>query len=126
MSKHTQKNLYENLPDKNKILVLAGCFDGEGSFGLWNKVKKKRYFGVSLEASDRDMVKRFHIMFGGSFYPLKRRKEHYKDTWRWKIWGRGAFCCIDKMIPYMCLRRQEKYNVVQRTIDGNEGRVAHL
>tara|TARA_R100000963_G_C4551606_1_gene44344 strand:- start:51 stop:431 length:381 start_codon:yes stop_codon:yes gene_type:complete len=126
VSKHTQKNLYENLPDKNKILVLAGCFDGEGSFGLWNKVKKKRYFGVSLEASDRDMVKRFHIMFGGSFYPLKRRKEHYKDTWRWKIWGRGAFCCIDKMIPYMCLRRQEKYNVVQRTIDGNEGRVAHL
>ena len=32
-----QKNLYESLPEKLKIIFLAGLFDGEGSFGVWGK-----------------------------------------------------------------------------------------
>jgi len=29
------KNSYEKLSEKNKLIFLAGLFDGEGSFGIW-------------------------------------------------------------------------------------------
>tara|TARA_A100001391_G_scaffold45972_2_gene26984 strand:- start:50 stop:466 length:417 start_codon:yes stop_codon:yes gene_type:complete len=109
-------NLYEKLSEKNKIIFLAGLFDGEGSFGLWSKGKgasKPKYFAASVETTDEDMVKRFYDMFGGTFYPCKQRKSHWKTTYRWKICGKGAFLCMDKMIDYMCLRRQEKYYVAK-------------
>jgi hypothetical protein len=34
-----EKNLtaYDKLPRQQKILVLAGIFDGEGSFGIWSR-----------------------------------------------------------------------------------------
>ena len=124
---HTQKDSYEKLSQKNKLIFLAGVFDGEGSSGIWSSGRgRSRRFGMTVETSDKDMVKRFHTMFGGSFFLCPARQKHHKDTWRWRVVGDRAYECMDKMISYMCLRRQEKYNVVQRTIDGNEGRVAHL
>ena len=65
-------------------------FDGEGSFGIWSKVKTKKYFACSVEMTDKDMVKRFHDFFGGAFYLCKRRKEGidtavytYIHTYKW-------------------------------------------
>jgi hypothetical protein len=105
---------YDSLDDHGKTIFLAGVFDGEGSFGIWSKLKKKKYLACSVETSDKDMVKRFHAFFGGAFYLCKRRKSHHKDTWRWRVNGLGALQCLDKMINYMCKRRQEKFkNVVQ-------------
>ncbi len=96
------------------MLFLAGVFDGEGSFGIWSKWKTKKYFACSVEMTDKDMVKRFHDFFGGAFYLCKRRKLHHKDTWRWRINGKGALNTIDKMIDYLSIRRKEKFkNVVQ-------------
>ena len=93
---------------------MAGVFDGEGSFGVWSKIKTKKYFACSVEMTDKDMVKRFHNFFGGAFYLCKRRKEHHKDTWRWRINGKGALNTIDIMIDYLSNRRKEKFtNVVQ-------------
>ena len=40
------------------------------------------------------------------------RQAHHKDTWRWRINGLGALQSLDKMISYMCKRRQEKFNNV--------------
>jgi hypothetical protein len=105
---------YDNLTAKEKILFLAGVFDGEGSFGIWSKFKTKKYFACSVEMTDKDMVKRFHEFYGGCIYLCKRRKPHHQDTWRWRINGQGALNSIDKMIDYLSIRRKEKFkNVVQ-------------
>jgi hypothetical protein len=107
-------SVYDNLTEKEKIIFLAGVFDGEGSFGIWSKVKTKKYFACSVEMTDKDMVKRFHNFFGGTFYLCKKRREHHKDTWRWRINGKGALNTIDIMIDYLSIRRKEKFkNVVQ-------------
>jgi len=106
------KNDYESLPEKNKLIFLAGVFDGEGSFGIWSKWKKQKYLACSVETTDKDMVSRFYEFFGGCMYLCKKRQAHHKNTWRWRINGKGARTSLDKMISYMCKRRQEKYNYV--------------
>jgi|TARA_R100001530_G_scaffold25628_3_gene20687 hypothetical protein len=116
MSEPTPKksSLYDKLSEKNKIIFLAGVFEGEGSFGLWSKWKTKKYFACSVEMTDKDVVQLFYDYFGGCMYLCKRRKKHHKDTWRWRINGKGALNTLEKMIDYLCNRRKEKFaNVVQ-------------
>ena len=109
-------SVYDKLNEKEKIIFLSGVFDGEGSFGIWSKLKTKKYFACSVEMTDKDMVKRFHDFFGGAFYLCKRRKEHHKDTWRWRVNGKGALNTIDKMIDYLSKRRKEKFKHVVKCL----------
>lgn len=116
---------FQELSKDQKILFLAGVFDGEGSFGMWLKNSKernpKRYFTVAVETSDSDMVGRFAEVFGGSFYVIKKKQAHHKHCFRWKVHGDRAFEVIETMIPYMCQRRRDKYyGVVQSIRDGNK------
>jgi len=109
------KNSYEKLSEKNKLIFLAGLFDGEGSFGIWGKGKGRRTFQCGIEMCDKDILDRFSDFFGGNVMKVKLRKSHWTQTWRWRLSGPRAFECIDLLIEYMCQRRQEKYyNVVKR------------
>jgi len=109
------KNSYEKLSEKNKLIFLAGLFDGEGSFGIWGKGNGRKTFQCGIEMCDKDILDRFSDFFGGNVMKVKIRKSHWTQTWRWRLSGTRAFECIDLLIEYMCLRRQEKYyNVVKR------------
>jgi len=109
------KNSYENLSKKNKLIFLAGLFDGEGSFGIWGKGQGRKTFQCGIEMCDKDILDRFSNFFGGNVMKVKLRKSHWTQTWRWRLSGPRAFECIDLLIEYMCQRRQEKYyNVVKR------------
>jgi len=111
---------FQALSRREKILVLAGVFDGEGSYGMWMKNSKarapKRYFTIAVEASDADMVSRFAEVFGGSFYVIKKKQAHHKHCFRWKVNGDRAFEVMETMIPYMCQRRQDKYYGIVKSI----------
>ena len=107
------KESYENLNETNKLLFLAGLFDGEGSFGVWGKGNGRKSFQCSVEMCDKDSVQKFAEFFGGRVVKPKLRKSHWTQTYKWKLSGGRAYECIEMMIEYMCLRRQEKYaNVV--------------
>jgi len=108
---------YERLPEESKLIFLAGIFDGEGS---------KKEFACTIEMSDYDTLRKFVDMFGGQLFSCKKRKEFHRQTWRWRQNGYRAFQIIDKMIDFMCIRRQEKYNVVRRDKIGGTSRYAHL
>ncbi len=108
-----QKNLYEKLPKKHKLIFLAGLFDGEGSFGIWGKGNGRKSFQCSVEMCDKDIIQRFVDIFGGSILTVKIRNDKWKQTWRWRQSGKKAFASIEKMIDYMCQRRKDKYNVVK-------------
>jgi len=129
--KHLEKNLsaYDNLSDREKIIFLAGVFDGEGAFGLWSQGKgNPRQIAVTVESTDSDMVARFHHMFGGYFWVLKRRgNENHKNVFRWKITGDKGYEVLEKMIPYCCNRRKEKfYGLVKPTGYGGEDGSSHI
>ena len=107
------KKSYENLNETNKLLFLAGLFDGEGSFGIWGKGNGRKSFQCSVEMCDKDSVSKFANFFGGNVVKPRLRKSHWTQTYKWKLSGGRAYECIDMMIEYMSLRRQEKYeNVV--------------
>ena len=110
--KYLEKNLsaYDKLTQKEKIIFLAGVFDGEGSFGIWSRGKgKKKMLQVKVETTDADMVARFHELYGGIFFVMEQRNIKHKHVFRWKITGQGAWKPLKEMIPYMCKRRKEKY-----------------
>ena len=110
------KKSYEDLNEKNKLLFLAGLFDGEGSFGVWGKGNGRKSFQCSVEMCDRDSVKKFADFFGGNVVKPRLRKSHWTQTYKWKLSGGRAYECVEMMIEYMSQRRQEKYeNVVQCT-----------
>ena len=110
------KESYENLNEKNKLLFLAGLFDGEGSFGVWGKGDGRKSFQCSVEMCDKDSVQKFADFFGGNVVKPKLRKSHWTQTYKWKLSGGRAYECVEMMIEYMSQRRQEKYeNVVQCT-----------
>lgn len=101
---------YDKLPREHKILVLAGIFDGEGSFGVWSRgQKRKKRLEVKVETTDADMVARFHAMWGGIFYVTTPKNSNHRHIFRWKITGDRGWNCLQEMIPYMCSRRREKY-----------------
>jgi len=108
------KNSYEKLSEKNKLIFLAGLFDGEGSFGIWGKGKGRKTFQCGIEMCDKDILDRFSNFFGGNVMKVRLRKSHWTQTWRWRLSGTRAFECIDLLIEYMCLRRQEKYKLCSR------------
>ena len=111
------KKCYENLTKKNKIIWLSGLFDGEGSFGLWSKgVGRKKIFAATIEMGDEDIIQRFQDMFGGAKFKTKKKDMRFKQMWRWRAQGERAYDCVEKMIEYMSLRRQEKYHVVKSDI----------
>ena len=60
--------MFDTLSEKEKIIFLAGVFDGEGSFGSWSTGKgRKSMIAFGVETTDEDMVKRLHDVFGGLF-----------------------------------------------------------
>ena len=110
------KKSYEDLNEKNKLLFLAGLFDGEGSFGVWGKGNGRKSFQCSVEMCDKDSVQKFADFFGGNVVKPRLRKSHWTQTYKWKLSGGRAYECVEMMIEYMSQRRQEKYeNVVQCT-----------
>lgn len=124
-----EKNLsaYDKLSREQKIIFLAGIFDGEGSFGCFkstNRNSTKRYLQVAVETTDADMVARFAEVFGGHLYPVKRRKEHHKHIFKWRINGVEGWKVLDQMVPYMCFRRRQKYATLEphRNSPKNSGR----
>jgi hypothetical protein len=125
-----EKNLseYDKLSEKEKIIFLSGVFDGEGSFGYWSQGRgKKRQLQVKVETTDSDMVARFQEFFGGTFFVIEKRKDHFKHTFRWKIVGERAWKPLKLMIPYMCQRRREKfYGLVKPIGYGSEDWGSHL
>lgn len=100
------------------IRWLAGFIEGEGSFIC-------KYLGVkiSIALTDLDVLETVQKNFGGTIYEVKRRQEHYKDTWVWVINGEKAYDLTRRLLPYLHSRRKiqalkliDKYENAHRTL----------
>jgi len=105
-----KKNNFDNLTKKEKLIFLAGVFEGEGSFGLWGKqTKNNMYLTINVNMIDRDIIERFLNFFKtGSIYTPKlvvNRKQQYA----WKVTGKKAMEIMLQMAPYFGIRRKEKF-----------------
>ena len=81
--KDKNSEAFDNLSRKEKIIFLAGVFDGEGSFGCYlagSPAYKKHYLQVSVEATDSDLVARFNEVFPVGAVNLRRKKRQSAST----------------------------------------------
>lgn len=126
--KDKSSEAFDNLSRKEKIIFLAGVFDGEGTFGCYlagSPGRKKKYFMASVEATDSDLVGRFNEVFpvGGVHLRRKKRENYHKPAYIWRINGEKAWPVIEEMIPYMCKRRRDKfYDLVKSYRHGSKDR----
>ena len=102
---------YDKLAKEQKLIFLAGVFEGEGSFGFWGKDNKNnRYFRIQVRMTDEDIVVRFVDFFRLGYVNLHiPKKDHLKKSWKWTVAGDKAMEVMLQMAPYLGIRRKEKF-----------------
>ena len=86
------------------IAWAAGLFEGEGYFDINNG-----YLRLCIEMTDRDVLERFESIFPGGTWTTRKRKEHWKQTYTYRI-NRKSFSkhALVKMLPFFGQRRAYK------------------
>lgn len=112
--------------NKDEILWASGLFEGEGCFTLHKeKSSESKYPLLQLGMTDEDSVRRFHQAVGvGSVYgPIKGIKDHYKDSWRWRVKGFEKVQAVTAMLWIgLGQRRRKRAIEVLATARGNQPR----
>jgi len=105
-----------SLSEKEKLIFLAGVFEGEGTMGYWkNGITKNgkvmRRIQCAVKMTDKDIIYRFMDYFNcGNVLQLKQKENHHKICWSWRITGSKALQVLEQMLPYFGLRRSKKYH----------------
>jgi hypothetical protein len=102
---------YGKLTTEQKLIFLAGVFEGEGSFGFWGKENKaNRYLRVQIRMCDEDIVVRFidYFKLGHITTNLPKNPKHSR-SWKWLVSGDKAVEVMLQLVPYLGIRRQEKF-----------------
>ena len=112
--------MFDQLSKKEQLILLAGIFEGEGWFGL-NRTNKLNYTPTAVlevQMSDEDIVKKFqrYCNKNKNIFFRPKRKEHYKDQWRFTLTGTAALQLMEEMLPYLGIRRKEQYYAVVQSI----------
>lgn len=81
----------------------AGLIDGEGTVTLsrLHKTDKFRSPVVSVSSTTYELLDFLKSIYGGSISPHKTYKEHYKQSWSWKLNYNAALSFLIKILPYM-------------------------
>ena len=104
-----------SLSEKEKLIFLAGVFEGEGTMGYWkNGITKNgkvmRRIQCAVKMTDKDIIDRFMDYFNcGNVLQLKQKENHHKICWSWRITGSKALQVLEQMLPYFGSRRSKKY-----------------
>jgi hypothetical protein len=88
----------------------AGFFDGEGCVAICKQVHKKGYrtsymLQLSISQKDPQPLHIFRELFGGFLYEYSAKQNRVK-YWRWSVHGNGALSCLDRLIPFLVLKKE--------------------
>jgi len=87
------------LSRKEKILVAAGFFEGEG----WARFNSGS-FGVEAKQNNPEPLLLMQEVFGGSIHRYERTAEYElskQPYYTWALYGRPAFAAAEAMYPYL-------------------------
>lgn len=84
---------------------LAGIIEGEGSF----IIKARGAVVVAVTMTDLDVLERIkeYAKFG-TIYFITKRKEHWKDSWKYMAFGENAYILTKRVLPLMLNRRRDQ------------------
>lgn len=83
------------------IIWLSGLFEGEGTFRFTNNIGTS----ISITSTDKDVIERIHINFGGFISTPNKGKEHWKQPYIWGATGNNAKNIVEAIRPFLLSRR---------------------
>lgn len=90
----------------------AGLFDGEGCISL---PSGKARVVVSIQMTDFDLLERMRDGFGGKIYSVAKRKDHWKESWKWQIsTTKDSVEFLDRIYPWLGVRRKARVEEARR------------
>ena len=96
-----------------ELAYMAGLFDGEGCVHIARIHTKKRNLTYQLVCKismySLSTLEIFKTSFGGS---IRRETTHEKSNkygllYSWAIWGRNSVSFLEKLIPYLRIKKAE-------------------
>jgi hypothetical protein len=78
---------------------------------------------VSITTTDEDIIQRVSLIFEVKYQKVRKRQEHWKQSYTIRIYGRKAVELMKKMRPVMSQRRQEQIDTAIKSyhISPNRG-----
>ena len=88
---------------KEYLVYTAGLFDGEGTITLSKSKQsdKFRHPVVSITSTSRELIDFLKDSFGGTIVNQKTYKEHYKQSWSWRLSYDRAIEFLEQVRPFM-------------------------
>jgi hypothetical protein len=86
---------------RDKLILLAGIFWGEGCVRISTTGRKNHYLYVSVTNTDLDLLNEFVHVFGGRARVLSRAKIGYEPVWRWELCAERACDFLDQIAPFV-------------------------
>jgi hypothetical protein len=100
------------MDERDRLIYLAGFFDGEGCVNIGRQKHKnphkttREYWRYMLQTIVANKVESscrlFYDTFGGHIYSYQA---HGATYWRWSAWGPGASVVLEKLLPYLSIKR---------------------
>ena len=109
--------------DIKDIAWSAGIFEGEGDVNCTSYEHSAGYTYSRIQArvtsTDKDVLERLKALWGGTIYKSDRyddrRKDHYKDLFRWRIITRQAREFLMTILVELGERRRKQIKKVFRS-----------
>ena len=96
-----------------KLAYLAGIMDGDGSFSLCKRNSTPNplfYPMIQLANQNKELIHSFYDQFGGYINLRKswvgKDGSQRKDSWRWKLEKRQCLNFLNKIIPFLIVKKQ--------------------
>jgi hypothetical protein len=92
---------------RERLIYMAGFFDGEGCIGINKTTSATKSFGYRVEVQISQVKKEpllfFQEKYGGGVYLDKRSliNKNWQDCWHWCIAGRAAKKCLNDLLPFL-------------------------
>lgn len=100
---------------------LCGLLEGEGSF-MKGPPSRPQYPILTVTSTDEDVIQRVSKLFGVTYCAVRKRQDHWRQSYNTRIHGRKAVELMLKMRSQMSKRRQEQ---IDTAIASYEARPNH-
>lgn len=94
--------LFDAMTEKNAA-YFAGFFDGEGCIHIDNKHR----LSITVSNTNERVIEMFSTIIGGTVKIRSRRNSKQRDITRWAVSGQRAMMFLEKMLPYLVVKREE-------------------
>jgi hypothetical protein len=85
---------------------LIGILEGEGWFSLATGKHGSPVVGVKMR--DEAVIARVAALCGRKYYARPSKNAAHSDTFETRLYGAEALALMEKVLPYMCERRQRQ------------------